>query len=101
MKTFFKLKPFRSEKYRKWVSELPSCVSQRPADDPHHIKRPGFGGTSKAPDWLCIPLTREEHTEFHMIGWHSFEEKYSIDQRDAVLNTLELAFAQGVLGECK
>jgi hypothetical protein len=91
------MKPFRSKRYTDWVKSLPSVVSGRPADDPHHIKCPGFGGTAKCSDLFTIPLTRDEHDEFHRIGWKSWEEKYAIDQRVAAMRTIELAIDQGVL----
>lgn len=88
---------WRSRKYLDWVKTQPSCVSGKPADDPHHIKRPGFGGTSKCSDLFAIPLTREEHDELHHIGWRAWEEKYQICQTDIALKVIELAIKQGVL----
>lgn len=92
-----KYKPWRSKKYTDWVKSLPSVISQIPADDPHHIKKPGFGGTSKRSDLFTIPLTREEHIEFHAIGWRTWEQKYNIDQFEEVLKVIELAAEQGIL----
>lgn len=65
--------PWRSKKYTDWVSSLPSCVSGLPADDPHHIKCPGMGGSVKCSDFFTIPLTRAEHREFHDRGWKAWE----------------------------
>ena len=91
------LKPFRSKKYMAWVKTLPSCVSGKSPCDAHHIKVPGFGGTSKPSDLFVIPLTRDEHQEFHQIGWTSFEDKYNIDQLREVLKTIELAAQTGII----
>ena len=71
--SFFKDKPLRSKKYLKWVSSLPSCISQLPGDDAHHIKGHGYSGTVKVSDVLSMSLTRGEHTELHTIGWKSWE----------------------------
>lgn len=95
--TFFKKQAFKSKKYTDWVKSLPSCISGLPADDPHHIKRPGFSGGTKCSDLWTIPLTRAEHTEFHQIGWESWEKKYNVDQRELAMRTVEQAKAEGVL----
>ena len=93
-----KLSPIRSQKYINWVKTLPSVVSGKSPCDAHHIKLPGFGGTSKISDLFAIPLTREEHTEGHSIGWQSFEAKHNIDQWREVLKTIELAWQTGIIG---
>lgn len=92
-----KVTAWRSKKYRDWVKTLPSVISRKPAGDAHHIKAPGFGGTAKCCDAFVIPLTREEHMEFHQIGRESWERKYGVDQKTAVLRTLEIAFSEGKL----
>lgn len=67
--------------YEDWLRTQPSVVSQKPADDLHHITGRGFGGMAMKPcDLLRIPLTRAEHTELHSMGWKTFEIKHSIDQ---------------------
>lgn len=86
---------YKNKKYTDWVKSQPSCISCRPADDPHHIKGRGYGGTGKRSDILTIPLTRDEHTEFHNIGWETWEKKYNVDQRDLVLDTINLATNAG------
>lgn len=97
MKTFFKKIPFRSKKYTDWVKTQPSAISGRPADDPHHIKRPGFSGSVKCSDLWTIPLTHDEHAEFHSMGWRSWEAKHNVDQRELAMQTVERAKAEGVL----
>ena len=53
-----KIKTARNRKYLDWVKTLPSCISGRPADDPHHIIGRGEGGMgTKASDYFAIPLT--------------------------------------------
>jgi len=92
-----KIKPFRSQKYKDWVKQLPSCISGLPADDPHHIKGRGYGGSVKPSDLFTMPLTREEHDDFHRIGWESWEAKHNVDQRDLVIATIERAIREGVI----
>lgn len=92
-----KKNPWRSKKYTDWVKSLPSCISGRPADDAHHIKSPGFGGSVKCSDVFTIPLTRAEHREFHAIGWGSWETKYNVNQLELALRTIERAVREGVL----
>lgn len=89
-----KTTPYRNKKYLEYVSELPSCISGIPADDAHHIKGNGFGGTTKPSDLMVIPLTRMEHAELHNIGWKSWEEKYG-SQMKFVLLTFDKAIRDG------
>lgn len=97
MMMFPKIKPVRSEKYRKWVKSLPSVVSGKPADDPHHLIGYGYGGMgTKAPDIFTFPLTRLEHTELHNVGWREWEEVHGL-QWTYVARTLELAVAEGLI----
>ena len=83
------------------MSSLPCCVSGRVGipNDPHHIKGRGYGGSVKCADIFCIPLTHELHQEFHLIGWHSFETKYNINQIEIALDTIEQALDEGILYE--
>ena len=86
---------YRNKKYIKYVASLPSCISGRPADDAHHIKGRGYGGTTKCSDLYTIPLTREEHDELHRQGWVEWEARYG-DQRDFVLETIQRAVDEKV-----
>jgi len=38
----------------------------------------------KASDLTCIPLTPEEHREYHQIGCQSFARKYRLNYRRIV-----------------
>lgn len=71
--TFFKIKPWRSKKYLAWVRQQPSIISEMPGSDVHHLKGHGFSGTVRADDWAVIPLTREEHSKLHTIGYGQWE----------------------------
>lgn len=87
---------WRCQEYLDWVKTLPSCISGRPADDAHHIKGHGMGGTVKAPDWAVIPLTREEHSLFHRVGWMTWEIENG-NQLELVAKTLGKAMENGKL----
>ena len=69
-----KQKPWRCKKYTDWVKRQPSIISGQPADDPHHIMGHGLTGGMKAPDWATIPLTRQEHTDFHNTPIRTWED---------------------------
>lgn len=96
MTNLTKQKTWRNEKYLAWVRTQPSCISGMPADDAHHIKGHGMGGTVKAPDWAVIPLTRGEHTNFH---FHTVMDWETINgpQFEHVARTLGRAIELGVL----
>ena len=94
--TLFKTKPWRNQKYLDWVKQQPSVISGRPSDDAHHIKGHGFSGTVKAPDWMTIPLTRDEHDDLHRIGWREWEMLYG-SQLEHVARTLGRAVNEGAL----
>jgi len=93
-------KPPKAWEYRAWIRTLPSAVSG--------IEGPGLieaahtgsdGGTSmKASGYSCIPLTVEEHREYHQIGKASFEAKHGIDCRHIVrsLNRVWFKYAREV-----
>lgn len=90
---------WQSKKYIDWIKSLPSAVSQQPADDPHHVIIKGidfgYGRNIKAPDWAAIPLTRQEHDEFHRDP-----EKWELlngRQEVLLIKTLRRAFDDGVL----
>lgn len=96
-----KVQPFRSKKYREYVSSLPCCVTgeRGGVNDPHHIKGRGYGSSTKCSDLFCIPMAHALHNEFHQIGWKSFEQKHNICQITVVLKTIDQAFADGALCE--
>lgn len=73
------MKPKRNWKYRQWIRTLPSAVSGIEGGiEAAHTG--GDGGMSmKASDYSCIPLTVEEHREYHQIGKSAFEAKHNLD----------------------
>lgn len=91
-----KTKPERDRSYINWVKSLPSVVSGRPADDAHHIIGHGGGMGTKESDYFTFPLTRDEHTELHNMGWKSWENIYG-SQWKFVAKTMLQAKREGVL----
>lgn len=91
-----KHKEWRSQEYLDWVKTQPSCISGRPSDDAHHIKGHGMGGTTKPPDWATLPLTRDEHTEFHNKGWKTWEADNG-NQWQHIARTLGKAITEEIL----
>ena len=88
---FDKQKQIRSKEYRTYVKQLPCVVTERPGCDPHHPKGHGLGGSVKCSDIFCIPLSREEHTKFHNMGWETWEGIHGL-QPIFSLKTIEQAF---------
>jgi hypothetical protein len=80
------VKPARDWRYRAWIRSLPSAVSGRTPCDAAHTGRDG-GMSVKPSDYSCIPLTREEHVEYHAIGRRAFEAKHALDI-DALVHRL-------------
>ncbi len=69
-----KLKPWRNEKYTRWVKSQPCLCCGQQADDPHHLIGHGLGGTgTKTHDLFTIPLCRKHHDELHrdMLAWEA------------------------------
>jgi len=90
----------RNEAWLKYVKSLPSCISGRPADDPHHVKGlaklTGAAGGIKGDDLFVIPLTRDEHTAFHSMPVANWEKVYGT-QAEHCLATIRQAIIDGVL----
>lgn len=72
--------PARSAKYRAWIRTLPSAVSGAGPCEAAHTGDDG-GMAQKASDYSCIPLTTEEHLEYHRFGRDAFEQSYKVDCR--------------------
>lgn len=64
----------------------------------HHIIGHGYSGMgTKAPDWAQIAITHNLHQELHNHGWKAFEEKYGVDQKVMVVETLLTLHANRVV----
>lgn len=61
----WKVKPWRSPKYMKWISSLECCITDAPGpNDPHHSNEPGHGTMGgKCSDARCLPLAHWLHQE--------------------------------------
>jgi hypothetical protein len=70
--------PVRSEAYKKWIRTLPSVVSGMSPCEACHTGVDGGTGL-KASDLSCLPLTAEEHAEYHRGGKLTFAAKYGLD----------------------
>jgi hypothetical protein len=75
--------PDRSWRYRAWVRTLPSVVSGLQPCEAAHTGTDG-GMRQKPSDSTCIPLTLEEHAEYHQHGKPAFEAKYGIQCSEIV-----------------
>jgi len=91
-------KTWRCKQYTDWVKQLPSCVSLRPSDDPHHVINvlPGVMG-SKTSDLFTIPLTRDEHNDIHHKGAKQWERENHISQAEECLKIIDYALSQGII----
>jgi Protein of unknown function (DUF968) len=69
--------PWRNARYRAWIRTLPSCISGRIGCEAAHTGTDG-GMRQKASDFTCVPLTPEEHREYHSIGRRAMEKKYGV-----------------------
>lgn len=63
--------------YRELVASLPSCLSGESPCVPHHLKGTGHlgGGSLKAPDQFCMPVTDEQHKSYHDGNMPWFKEE--------------------------
>ncbi len=75
--------PARNWKYRAWIRTLPSCVSGLMGCEAAHTGTDG-GMRQKASDYSCVPLTPEEHREYHQIGKQEFEAIHEVCFADEV-----------------
>ncbi len=76
--------PVRSESYKAWIRTQPSMISGLEVEiEAAHTGSDG-GMRLKASDTTCVPLTIEEHREYHRIGRDAMEEKYGVSFADAV-----------------
>jgi hypothetical protein len=82
---FPKNKIYRSESYKAYVRTLPCIVCGNPSDPHHEI---GGGTGLKGSDLFCIPLCRDDHQGYHVLGAASFWEMHNMDRWRAVAETL-------------
>jgi hypothetical protein len=82
----------RNWRYRGWIRTLPSVISGMPGAEAAHTGDDG-GMSQKASDYTCIPLTAEEHREYHQVGRREFERRHGIDCRELVAELNHAWFA--------
>jgi len=72
-----KKKRYVNKKYIEFIKKQPCCVTghQWGAQDPHHTKSRGSGGS----DLTCVPLIHRLHVECEQIGNKTFQKKYDIN----------------------
>jgi len=69
------------EDYLDFLRGQHCIVCMAPADDPHHLKSRGAGGS----DYTAVPLCRGHHRELHAMPDADFEDEYHLDLwREAV-----------------
>ncbi len=91
-----KLKPWRSEKYTRWVKSQNCVCCTQQADDPHHLIGHGLGGTgTKTHDLFTIPLCRKHHDELHRDP-RTWDEAHG-SQIELLFNFLNRSLGVGVL----
>jgi predicted HNH restriction endonuclease len=89
----FKVKPFRSPKYIKWIKTLSCCNCEAVFEiDPHHLTGVGLmgGAGTTAPDSMAMPLCRRCHTLIH-------DRSENVDmQWEWIARTLNKAINEGI-----
>lgn len=69
MRSYYKKKRLRDQKYLDWLAEQPPLVMGAGDTVYHHLKMLGGGGTGiKPPDDHCIPLADSTHKDVHHYG---------------------------------
>src|SRR5664279_2314473 len=84
----------RNWQYRAWIRTLPSAASGMPGCEAAHTGNDG-GMALKPLDCSCIPLTREEHREYHQVGRSEFERLHQVNCRELVRHLTHTWFAYG------
>jgi len=83
-----------SQWHTNWLAEQPCIINNTSKKllygtftkiDVHHQERRRGGRKN---DFTGLPMTHDMHMEYHSIGHDSFERKYAVDMRDALIATL-------------
>jgi len=73
LKSYLKIKTFRSEKYKDFIRGLLCCKCNRPPrSEAHHESLLNSGMAIKPPDTQCLPLCRVCHDERELKGKKTF-----------------------------
>lgn len=73
-------------KHLKWIRKQPCVVNERYMADTvaHHVQRKAQGVN----DFMTVPLYHTLHDELHTGGAETFEQKYGVDLKDALIAKL-------------
>jgi len=89
MKSYFKKKIWRSEKYRTHVRSLPCVICGRKAVA-HHMRIDGNAGTSIKPsDAFCLPLCQNHHDKGHNGGFKTLFKETDINVYKELFETIK------------
>ncbi len=89
--SFWKVLVYRSEDYLAFVRRLPCLACNRSPSEAHHTKKAGTG--LKGDDTRAVPLCTEHHREHDNLGRETFQKKYGLDFKEAIINCLSLYVA--------
>jgi hypothetical protein len=93
-------KPPKAWKYRCWIRTLPSMISGIEGPGLIEAAHTGLdaGMALKSSGYSCVPLTLEEHREYHQIGRKAMERKYGVSFADTAkeLNRVWFTYAKEV-----
>ena len=84
VKTYFKEKTHRSEKYKKFIRSQPCAICGLEVSQHHHEPLNGHGMALKGPDNEALPLCYRCHTERHIKGRDTFYKEHHKDWRRLV-----------------
>lgn len=86
----------RSPEYLKFIRSRPCTVTGSEVDVvAHHVRCLGGGGMGIKPsDYMCIPLTWEQHARLHNMGEWSFYKLHSIDIESEIKMNLLIYMAK-------
>ena len=87
---------WRSNAYLAFVRTRPCVVTGSDIGVvAHHVRAFGHGGMSmKPPDWLCLPLTAEEHAKLHHEGENHYWRTRGHDPVSLLTMTMLVYLAQ-------
>lgn len=97
-----KVKTWRCEKYLEFIRSRPCTVTgiDYVNSVAHHVRCLGGGGMGlKPPDWMCVPLTAEQHTRLHAMGEKRFWDMHGLNPAEVVSLNLLIYLARNPLPE--
>lgn len=92
-----KHKTSRDSKYLEFVRSRPCVVTGEESNRvvAHHVRCLGGGGIGLKPsDYVCIPLTAEQHSRLHHMGEKSFWQDVGINPEEVITMTILVYLAR-------